>query len=295
MKKINTVDIASKISMKTVFFLSLALLIISSVAYWKYVVNNPDRVFEAMLKNSLQTKSLTKTIGQEEQGDSNNQTIVLKFSPSVGVASKYDLQKGQGEQYVGTQTNVIGTKTADYIQYSKIESSQVSEAKKKDIVGVWAKVGDEKSGQKPSVFNDALFGVILFGDLGDNTASSIVSQLTSSDVYGIDKYSTTFSGGRLVGNFSIKLKPKNLVDSIKYYAQQTGYASAEGLGAEGVSNEPISLDITIDLVSRQVKEISFAGGQRIEKYGSFGQFNGITVPNNPISFSELSTRLQSTR
>ncbi|MEK9196287.1 MAG: hypothetical protein AAB914_02870, partial [Patescibacteria group bacterium] len=86
MKKIDI----TKIPLKTVFLLSLALLVLSAAGYWKYIVNDPDRIFEGMLKNSLQTKSVTKVIEEKSEGGSGRQVIAMRFSPSLGVESKYD-------------------------------------------------------------------------------------------------------------------------------------------------------------------------------------------------------------
>lgn len=294
MKKINLLESASKVSIKTLFMLSVLLLLISAVGYWKYVFTDPDKVFEGALRNSLQTKSVTKIIEQKDQESFSKQTIALRFSPSLGVASKYELKRGEGDQQAYTQTEVLGLKNADYIRYNKIQSPQVSDQKRKDIEGVWAKVGeDDPSGQKPSVYNDALFSVIIFGDLPDDQANNVMQRLLTQDVYGIDSYSTKFQNGRLVANMAIKVKPKNLVDSIKYYAGQTGYIDVDKLDSEGLSNEPISLDLRIDLVSRQISEINYAGGQRVEQYGAYGQYRKITVPEQPISFGQLSQKIQS--
>lgn len=294
MKKINLLESASKVSIKTVFALSLLLLLISAVGYWKYILTDPDKVFEGALRNSLQTKSVTKIIEQKEEGNYSKQTIALRFNPSLGVASKYELKRGEGDQQAYTQTEVLGFKHADYIRYNKIQSAQISDQKRKDIEGVWAKVGeDEASGQKPSVYNDALFSVIIFGDLPDDKADKVMQRLLSQDVYGIDSYSTKTHNGRLVANMVIKVKPKNLVESIKYYAGETGYIDVDKLESEGLSNEPISLDLRIDLISRQISEINYAGGQRVEQYGAYGQYRNITLPEKPISFDQLSQKIQS--
>lgn len=287
MKKINITEIP----LKTVFLLSLALLVLSAAGYWKYIVNDPDRIFEGMLKNSLQTKSVTKIVEEESEGSKSKQTIAVKFAPSLGVVSKYDLSRENGDQKIATQTSVIGLKNADFIKYNSIVSDQVSEAKKREIEGVWAKVGGESEGQKPSVYNDALFSVILFGDLGDNEANEVIKQLIDKDVYSIEKYSTGFSGGRLVSNISVNVKPKNLVEAMKYYGDKTGYVDTDQLDLEGLNNEPITLDLTVDLVSRQTTKISYSGGQRVEQYGAYGQYDKITVPQNAIPFSELSRKL----
>lgn len=296
MKKIEISKITNQISIRTVFVLSVALLVVSVAAHWKFIASDPEVVFKSMIKNSLQTNSVTKSIESGDDSDRNRQIISLRFNPSVGVEANYEIEKTQNDTRVFTKTNVIGTRDADYIRYAKIETPEVSKEKIKDIEGVWAKVGGEKNDpQRPSVFNDAVFSIILFANLGDKDADELVTKLIDGGAYKILDGESGFSNGRATSTINIQVYPKKFVDSLKLYGEKTGYVDTAGLETESFSDQAVDIQVKVDLASKQLQEISYSGGAKIEKYASHGQYSKITTPNKTISFIELSSKLQNAK
>lgn len=296
MKKIEINKIADRVSIRTVLVLSFALLIVSMAAHWKFIASDPEVVFRSMVKNSLQTNSVTKTIESGDDSDRNRQIISLRFSPSVGVEANYEIEKTQNDTRVYTKTNVIGTRDADYIKYAKIETPEVSKEKIRDIEGVWAKVGGEKNDpQRPSVFNDAVFSIILFANLGDKDADELVAKLIDGGAYKILDGENGFNNGKAVSTINVQVFPKKFVETLKLYGEKTGYVDTAGLESESFSDQSVDIQVKVDLASRQLQEISYSGGSKVEKYASHGQYSRIVTPDKTISFIELSSKLQNAK
>src|SRR5690606_20167916 len=106
---------------KTSIIVCIFLLIGLIWIWWVVIYTSPEAVFRAMLKNSLSTTGVTKTIVQEDQTGSLEQISQAHFGANnyVDVRTTISQENESGKTKIVTQT--IGDSKDNYVRYTNIE------------------------------------------------------------------------------------------------------------------------------------------------------------------------------
>ena len=110
-------------STRLLTILGIILLICGLFIWIRTRINDPRAVFEGMLENSIQTRSVTRSTIQGDGVQELNQTVRLQSTANTAQASTV-LTQGDGSAVVRTET--VGTPQADYVRYNEITTSQTN-------------------------------------------------------------------------------------------------------------------------------------------------------------------------
>lgn len=279
-------------------FLGIVLLAASSYTWWRLVYNAPANVFESMLNNSLRLQGVSRTVeqGGEQETD---QVSRLSLVPRPVVQADTTLYQLPDTTVV---TQSIGTPYDDYVRYTRVDTSQTNQDGQaidfSNILNVWGRAADPfGTGQTDGeLYAEAVLGVVPFGDLDPNQRQELLDIMLNQGVYDVDydNVKRQIIGGRPQYVFPVEIDPEAYIKLLKRYAELTGLNNLSEIDPSVyASAESIPFTLTVDVWSRQLTEISYDTGDRVEKLSGHNASQDVTLPADPISVDELQERLQS--
>ncbi len=290
---------------RSLLVISVVILIASSWAWWHSVRSNPSRVFEGMLANNLKTIGVTDRL-QESDGNQNvDQMIQLMTTPLNAVHAKTTLtQVQQDGSPASVITETVGTPTTDYVRYLDIQTGQKDAAGKpfdfSKVKNVWGKSTTSNSERSTNgeLYNQSVLAVVPLANLPAQKRRTLLQQIQQNRVYEID-YSglqREIRNGRPEYIYPVTIKPEPYVNMLKTFARYLGLTQLENIDTANYANAaPIEVLLSVDVWTKNLTKIAYAGGGRTETFSAHGgQFN-ISEPNETISIEELQTRIQSLR
>jgi hypothetical protein len=285
-----------KVVTSAMLVLSILLLGGAGYVWYKNILTDSDRVFYGMLGKSLQTDSVSRTVTQTSSLRNVKQTYNLTYRPTPIAESQTTIEQvGENRETNTVTTRSIGTKDLDFVQYTDIQITNVTgKPETKEILGQWAKRDkNAETGEAPQLLSEALFMFIPFGNLSDENKDQLTSKMRENKSYSFKEGKLEMSGLRPVMSYDVAIKPKALVEVLSAYVQETGIGDASQLDpASYAQAEDVHVKITVDVLTRHLKEITFIGDTRAETYASYGVKRNIQLPKDTITISELQTRLQ---
>jgi hypothetical protein len=123
----------------------------------------------------------------------------------------------------------------------------------------------------------------------------LIKQIRDDMVYQIDfaKVKKERSHGRLLYTYDATLEPVAYVGMMKLFSSSVGLHGLDQLNPENYRGQKsFNLQITIDVRSRQVTQITAAENNSKQTYSGYGIPVQIDPPKNIISGTELQKRLQ---
>src|SRR5688572_27944341 len=111
----------------TMIVLSLALFIGFGVLWWNRLYTNPERVFDAMLENSLRLNGVSRHVTQVGGGQNLDQIAQASLGATQQGESHTTLTQGEAAGAV-VRTETIGTPTHDFVRYTSIDTEQTTES-----------------------------------------------------------------------------------------------------------------------------------------------------------------------
>lgn len=286
--------------------ITIAIVIVVVVlgwTWWTKVFNSPSNVFNEMLERSLSSSSVVRHVRQAgENGQQDEYTQLIFGAQNLVHVKSTTSQLNQAGQTTKVVTESIGTPTDDYARYVSITSNQPAiNGKKPDyssIENVWGKAESVPGQTKGQYFNQAVFGIMPFGNLGPRERETLLNQIRKTGVY------TTNYGqakkqkdhGRSQYVYDVKIKPQAYVSMLQTFSKLTGMGDASGLDPAGYADaQAITLQFTVDVLSRQLVRITYPGetaNQHLEEYSGYGGLYNVQIPSKTISFTELQNRTQ---
>lgn len=277
--------------------ITLILFGFGGYVYYKQIFTNPDRVLNAMLNKSLQVNSIQRKTVQAGSQSATTQTYYNTFSPQVAVESHVELREGdiKSGRVTKVTNETIATPTKDFIRYTSVTLPEGSN--KRDfgkILNQWAKrEKNEQTGEPVTFFDQSIFAVVPFGSLDPGQRKKVTDEVNSTNLYDYKSAKVSYDKGRPIMEYSIDLKPESLLKVLSVYADVTGYGDKEQLNPEQYKDSPaVPVKITVDLLSRHVRQVQYTGAQQVDRYGSYGLSRNITLPTQTIGIDELQKRLQ---
>lgn len=283
----------------------LAGFVILSLAigsWFRLIYSSPTAVFDRMLRTTFSTRGLTKNSYQKQEGQELYQTAQLITSPYHRVHSRSVLKQGSGGG-TAISTESIGTVSADYVRYTKIETDQkTAEGKEfdfKSVVGVWGKAdaNDPYSGGA-QLYDQTALGVVPIGNLASGPRTKLIRQIKEANVFDTDFNSVkrVLVNGRPRYTYDVAIKPVVYITMLKSFAKEVGIKNLEQVDpAQYEGSSPIKFSFDIDVWSGQLLGIKYKDSERTENYGGYGARIEIKPPEANISAAELQQRLQQTQ
>ena len=289
-------------------FITRALFVTGAIVFigagwfwWKEVYTEPQNVFWGMIDNNLATRGITRLESQSSEGGVFSQTNQLILGPKTAVLGRTNLvqQSPSGEDKVVTEN--IGTPMADYIRYASIITSQKS-TKGTDfdfssITNTWAKQStDSTNSSSGRFYQEAVLVVVPLANLQPAQRQHLTRMIRSSGAYKIDysKATRKKEGGRAVIVFQIEVNLEKYTLVLQELVKALGLKEITSLNPEDYQGIPdVKLEVSVDVLSRGLRSITYTDNERVEKYGGYGLIKDVKEPKTNVSFEELQTRLQS--
>ncbi len=282
----------------------LLLFAVSGFFGWSRVYQDPERVFRGMLSNSLSTGSVTRQVTQAAQGNSLEQYIRLSLGAPNRSRIISTIGQGTGEGASRVTTESIGTPEEDYTRYTAIDTDQTTaEGQKLDfsnILDVWGKSGGSDDGQGASAryLNEALLGVVPFGALSAGERQALLELMQEQNVFATDYDLVTRASKdrRKVYVYKVTVEPKTYVTMLQKFTKALGVKPIDGLDQQSYEGvPPLEIELTVDVLSRQLTRVNYLGNGRQESYSGHGLQRAIVLPDQTIPLAELQSRLQTVR
>jgi hypothetical protein len=291
-----------KLLSRLLTYTGILLLVVSGWLWWSRIYTDPQRVFTAMLENSLSTPSVTRHVTQAGQGNTLDQYIELDLGAQNLARITTTLGQGSGDAAAKVVTESIGTTGADYTRYLFIDTnernSQGQALSFDDVIGVWAKNDEPQSGQASNnrYFNEALLGVVPFANLDTGQRESLLRTIQDKGVFKTELAAQGRQNGRRVYVYKATITPRSYIEMLQSFTKALGLGAVEGLEQENYEGvAPLNLELSVDVLSRQLVGVGYPANGRQEVYSGHGLKRNVTLPEETIPVSELQQRLQNLR
>jgi hypothetical protein len=273
------------------------LLAGAGYVWFKNILTDPNRVFYGMIDKNLETDSVVRVVSQPSSSKSIEQSYYMSYTPALATESLSTIEQvGQDRQTSKVITRSIGTKDTDFVKYEKIDiPSGPEQGDYSKLVNQWAKrEKNPETGEAPQFLNEASFMFVPFGNLSHQDRDKLVKIMKDKKIYKIKKTSQDLSNGRATMDMEVDINPEGLITMLAEYVKITGLGDASQLNPDDYKETPdVSVNMNIDMLSRHLRSIKFAGDTtRVETYSAYGINREIKIPTNTISIEELQNRLQ---
>ncbi|HUC79036.1 MAG TPA: hypothetical protein VMQ58_02225 [Candidatus Saccharimonadales bacterium] len=281
--------ISSNLRLIIVFIIA----VIFGVIFWLYKAyySTPNSVFYGMISNNLNTQNyevvtdqvgLTGNIIVATQVNSGFKNVVISRETTNIANSKNTVQ-----------ILSIGTPSTDFSSYQKISVGR-SSSLYDSLIGVWGENSPHSpSGQGGQLYQSTVFSAFLFASPSINDTNRLVNFIKQNKVYIIKSSKTANFNGRSIINFQIQVNLKQYSNLLSLYSSLIGYKNNYSINATYPSNQLASLDISVDVLSRQLIGLSYVGSSSVEAYESYGINSPIKLPTKTIPLQQLKNDISS--
>jgi hypothetical protein len=288
------------------YALGIAILLVSAWLWWTMVHLSPERVFWGMVENSLSTRGVTIETTQSSEQSKARQLVQMELGPTGRAHSLTTLVQGNTE----INTEIIGTRDADYTRYRAIKTDQKNAAGKpldiSKVLNLWSRSDDiaqsatQSSGHQ--LLAQAVLGIGLpvgavpvpIGEVTPKQRQNMLQQIRDQGVYEI-----TFGDakkerkdGRLLYTYDVKIQTILYVRLMKDFAKNLGLSELDQVDPNSYqSAQPLEVKLTVDAHSRQLVGVDNGMAGYKQAYSGYGLPINVDLPKDPISSSELQQRL----
>lgn len=281
---------------KVAGILAVVFAVVASWAYFRFYYTSKGHVFDAMLKTSLQTYGVTRTTKTVQNGSSLEQYSQEQFGAQnvVQVATTITQKNDAGDTKVKTDT--IATPTDTYVRYVDIQVPPTTGGKQLDfskVINEWGHQSRIEGGE--SIFAEAVYGVVLFGNVTSSQRAELFAFIKDNNVYDIDysKVEVKNEDGRRTYIYPVTINPKPYAGLLKMYDSMLGLDELKQLDPDQYeSAQGIQAKLHVDVMSHTLRRIELSGGTRDETYSGYGIRKTVVVPVESGSQTDLETKLQ---
>lgn len=273
------------------------VLFISFFVWWQQVYRDPKNVFEQMLRNSLNTKVVSRQIVQKSTGQELDQRMQINTGENPVVTAQTDItQTGQITAKITTES--IGTPDIDYVRYLNIETSQMSAIDDEPLdfsalLGIWG-INEAVEQSQGQLYNEAVLGVVPFGIVSPDKIDELVTRAIN-DVYKIDYDNVEYATrqGRDVIVYKVSINTQVYVDFLKEFSRSVGLTQLENVdSANFASSTGLNITVTVSASARNLVAISFDDTSREETFYDYRKASIVELPQESIPTRELEEKLQ---
>lgn len=253
----------------------------------------------AAVENNFRTRSSVRSITQDTQPQTVEQTVALEVSPSATAFSRTRISTEGGSTGTTVKTDTISSKNEEFVRYAEITTDQKNSKGEQlnfdHVLNIWGRTGSDQTSQPGQVYGEAVLGVILTGNFSASARKQLMEIVVNEKVYVFDEktLSRTTVNGRPVYGYDVKVAPTAYIKLLQKYGQLAGMAQLQQLDPAQYANaEPLTFRLSVDVWSQRLTAIEYTGGARKEAVSSFGVTRDFEKPKEYITVEELQTKLQ---
>ncbi|HUY53327.1 MAG TPA: hypothetical protein VMV24_02005 [Candidatus Dormibacteraeota bacterium] len=265
---------------------SSLIIILGILGYWFYksYLLNPNVIFYGMIVNNLNTRNYTVTNYQQGlSGSLIDQTLVNTGASNI-VTSLETTNISSSKTTITTLS--VGIPSTDYLMYKKIDIG-TSNVTYNRVLGVWgARSVNGVKGQGGQLYKSIMLAPFLFASPSVIQTNELISFIKHNHVYMIKSSKIGKLNGRPVMDYAVIVNLKQFARLWDLYLYKIGYRN-QGKGIQYNGNSTANLEISVDILSRQLIALSYLGSNSIQIYGSYGINSFIKLPTKTIPLQEL--------
>ncbi len=271
---------------------SFIVLVASFALWWQVVYTSPQHVFKGMLKNNFATTGFTREVNSIENGFKAHEMTQLQTGGQNITQSRTTIV--QNKDTVATSS--ISTTSQEFVRYDEIETTQKTPDGTtldfKDALGKWAKNDTGAPGQ---TFSQMLLGIVPIGNVPADTRNELMRFIDKHTVFAPDYKSvkTKSIDGRKAYVYKVKILPQSYAEMLKMYGASVGFGGqVEQIDPAAYADmEPINIEVTVDVLSRNMVRLAYVDSERTETYSGYGIHQEVTLPQKTIPYAELQQKL----
>ena len=270
----------------------LVVIIVGGLLYFLYrsVYSSSTSVFYGMVSNDLNTKNYVVLSAEQELTGDLLVATQVNSGPKNVVMSQETTKLTNSKDIIGTLS--IGTPNTDYSSYQTIEVGK-SSTKYEKLLNQWGiNSPSGVNGQGGQLYKSSVFTAFLFASPSISDTNSLMNFIKQNKVYTIKTSKDTKSGDRQVINYEIGVNLKQYSKLLAMYSTMIGYRSHSETAAYS-GDQTADLEISVDVLSRRLIGLSYAGSDSLQVYQSYGLNSPVKLPTKTIALQDLKTEISS--
>lgn len=153
---------------------------------------------------------------------------------------------------------------------------------------MWIKNGNGQQASNAQLFTDAMFGALLFGKLQPEARANILAQLERGYKVDFSKVKKEKIDGRNCYIYDAKIALPDYARAAKSYAKSLGLPNSNQINPDNYKQtDQLELSVSVDVLSRQIKKVSYTGSGQTEKYSGYGILAEVAPPNKTVEYTTL--------
>jgi hypothetical protein len=272
--------------------ISLSIIVLGILFYWLYksYLINPNAIFNGMILNNLNTRSYVVADYQQQLTGSLVQRTLVNSGANNIVTSQETTNLTSSKATIVTLS--IGTPSTDYSTYQKIDIGQ-SSAIYNQVIGIWGVNSiNGINGQGGQLYKSTMLAPFLFASPSVRQTNLLTQFIKQNQVYVIKTSKLGMLNGRQVMNYEIKLNLSQYAKLLNLYLSIIGYRN-QSQGIQYSGNQTANLEISVDVLSRQLMALSYLGNSSIQVYSAYGINSPIKLPLKAIPLQNLKNLVSS--
>ncbi len=280
--------------MRITLFIFIALIVIFVYLVFNSYSNNPTRVFNRMLENTLSTATYTKTITSQQGSEGITEVVNVSTGAINRVVEKQSLIVS-GSKLGGVKILNFGTPSTDYSKYTLIDTDAKNKSGKiinfSPIVNVWG--GSSPGGPSYNggqLFSQSVLDIVPIANINPQLKKQFLNYLHTKNVYSYSgKVNAQSINGRSVFVYHVNIN----VFYLHYYQ----YLFSHGIGLttgkiSSIGKVPSKQSTQqaifyIDKTSGQLSQVTFKNSNQKYVYSSYGA-TPPTIPT-PTKYLPMAT------
>ncbi|MDQ2973444.1 MAG: hypothetical protein M3Q79_03110 [bacterium] len=290
---------------KTIFtalvVLALIMWAVGGTLWYTNLYMNKERRFWAAIGNGLRTSSVVKEQIQDSPNGDTTQLSRMSFGSNLYSAGKtkiYNRTSTTTNSTVITETLLTAEKS--FVRYNDIDTNEKKEDGSDfnfdDVLGKWAIRSDEAATpeQTKQQLAENFIQLVPFSHLNEKQASDFVARLRATNAYTVDYNTVAEDSDNDLTVYDVTVNAKPYVVILSDLFKEMGFGEVAALDASQYDEtSTIKIKVAID-GSNLVRKVAFSN-EDFETYRDYGAVIAATIPQDPVSFTDLQTRLQNAR
>ena len=273
--------------------IGVSLLIILVAFAYNRLYANPERVFWGMISNNLATNGVTRQVIQTNGPSKSNEISQITFgaNPTIHIVKK--ISDSSSVPATRLTLEGIGTPTDDYQRYSLIDRPPIAAQGKPDyskIYNLWVRSGTtsgaDRDNSSPQLFNQTLFGAMIFGNLSQSKRSELVAYLKNHPAYKVDfaKVQRQTEAGRSTYVYKTEIMLRNYAGAVQLFAKALGLSASARISPSSYGpGDKLNVEVSVDVLSRQLIKIGYLDSGAQESYSGYGLSSQLKLPTRSVN------------
>lgn len=269
---------------------SFLILVILGVYLFNKNYADPQRAFWGAISNNLSTAGVTKEFKQHSAANNTEELIQLSFVPNTVVR---DIKKASTISEGGNGKVVIesiGTPHDTFQHYLRVEQPTAGKSAPdyNKIYSLWLRNGGNLQSENAQLFNNAIFGAVLFGNMRKGPRTQTITYLKKAYKTDFNNVNRNSGTSRRIYTYNSTVMLKEYARAASFYAKALGLPNARQINpANYKPTDKLEVRLKIDVKSRQVREVTYKATSTTEKYSGYGIATSIKPPAKTVSYETL--------